>query len=154
MRHHRECQHMLSHLRKSQKEKSKRQKVSGSNALTKLPKSDDYSHPRCEFTDSGLGRWERATLKHIVKLLQPKDKETCEHQREKWLIMYKGSSRLDGWLQHKKILKPEAVIWHNWSPRRKVLSPKNSVPNKTILWSWRAYIKTFLGKHKLRDLPW
>lgn len=64
-------------------EASKRQKVSGSNALTKLPKSDDYSHPRCEFTDSGLGRWERATLKHIVKLLQPKDKETLVSIRER-----------------------------------------------------------------------
>lgn len=49
--------------------------MSGSNALTKLPKSDDYSHPRCS-TSSGLGKWKRAMLRHIrVKLLKPKDKE-------------------------------------------------------------------------------
>ena len=62
---------------------SKRQKMSGSNALIKLPKSDDYSHPRCS-TNSGLGKWKRATLKHlIVKLLKPKDKENLVSIKER-----------------------------------------------------------------------
>lgn len=97
---------------------------------------------RCEFTDSGLGRWEKEShaKAHSEIVATKRQRDSCEHQ-EREVTHYVQKDPQEGWwlTSTQKSWKPEAVIWHNWSPRRKVLSPKNSVPNKTILWSWRRY---------------